>query len=78
MVLGRWPQTTSEFHGRKENFLLLAKSGIVDASQEMVALGAANLFGSFFQSMPVSASFGRTAVNAASGIRTTMGGLVGP
>jgi len=53
-----------------------AKSGMVDASQEMVALGAANLFGSFFQSMPVSASFGRTAVNAASGVRTTLGGLV--
>ena len=53
-----------------------AKSTRVDATQEMLALGASNLFGSFFQSMPVTASFGRTAVSAASGVKTTLNGLV--
>lgn len=42
----------------------------------MLALGMCNLFGSFFQSMPVTGSFTRTAVNNASGVRTTLGGIV--
>ena len=41
----------------------------------MVALGICNLFGSFVQSMPVTGSFSRTAVNCASGVKTQMGGL---
>ena len=36
----------------------------VDASQEMVALGLCNIFGSFVQSMPTTGSFSRTAVNS--------------
>ena len=52
-----------------------AKGKPVDASQEMLALGFCNLAGSFVQSMPVTGSFSRTAVNAASGVRTAMGGL---
>jgi len=47
----------------------------VDASQEMIALGICNLFGSFAQSMPTTGSFSRTAVNAASGVKTPMGGI---
>merc|ERR1719402_169803 len=47
----------------------------VDASQEMIALGVCNLAGSFFQSMPTTGSFSRTAVNSASGVRTTLGGV---
>eukprot|EP00090_Calanus_glacialis_P015453 TRINITY_DN24401_c0_g1_i1.p1 TRINITY_DN24401_c0_g1~~TRINITY_DN24401_c0_g1_i1.p1 ORF type:complete len:653 (-),score=122.04 TRINITY_DN24401_c0_g1_i1:57-2015(-) len=47
----------------------------VDASQEMIALGVCNLFGSFVQSMPTTGSFSRTAVNSASGVRTPMGGI---
>ena len=47
----------------------------MDASQEMLALGFCNLAGSFVQSMPITGSFSRTAVNAASGVRTAMGGL---
>lgn len=42
----------------------------------MLALGLCNIFGSFFQSMPVTGSFTRTAVNNASGVRTTLGGIV--
>ena len=44
----------------------------VDASQELVALGLANLVGSFFSSFPVAGSFSRSAVNSKSGARSTM------
>jgi len=47
----------------------------VDASQEMLALGLCNIFGSFVQSMPTTGSFSRTAVNSASGVRTPLGGV---
>ncbi|TRY69381.1 hypothetical protein TCAL_07206 [Tigriopus californicus] len=47
----------------------------VDASQEMIALGLCNIGGSFFSSMPTTGSFSRTAVNAASGVKTTFGGI---
>jgi len=42
----------------------------VDATQEMMALGISNILGSFLQCIPVSASFSRSAVNEASGVRT--------
>lgn len=41
----------------------------------MLALGMCNLFGSFLQSMPVTGSITRTAVNNASGVRTTLSGI---
>ncbi|XP_076652145.1 sodium-independent sulfate anion transporter [Halictus rubicundus] len=47
----------------------------LDATQEMFALGVCNVFGSFVRSMPVTGSFTRTAVNHASGVKTTFGGL---
>ncbi|CAG0917739.1 unnamed protein product [Notodromas monacha] len=47
----------------------------VDASQEMIALGLSNVLGSFFQSMPTTGSFSRTAINHASGVRTQFGGI---
>merc|ERR1719391_1323790 len=47
----------------------------VDASQEMIALGFCNVFGSFVSSMPTTGSFSRTAVNAASGVKSPLGGL---
>ena len=53
----------------------LAGGKPVDASQEMIALGVCNLFGSFVQSMPTTGSFSRTAVNSASGVRTPLGGI---
>ncbi len=42
----------------------------------MVALGVGQTLGSFVGSMTVTASFGRSAVNCASGVRTTFGGIV--
>lgn len=47
----------------------------VDATQEMVALGMCNIVGSFGQSMPITGSFTRTALNHVSGVKTPAGGL---
>ncbi|XP_063235373.1 sodium-independent sulfate anion transporter-like isoform X2 [Bacillus rossius redtenbacheri] len=47
----------------------------IDATQELIALGLCNMSGSFVRSMPVTGSFTRTAVNNASGVRTTLGGM---
>ena len=47
----------------------------MDGTQEMLALGLCNIFGSFARSMPVTGSFTRTAVNYSSGVKTTFGGL---
>ncbi|XP_017798692.1 PREDICTED: sodium-independent sulfate anion transporter-like [Habropoda laboriosa] len=47
----------------------------LDATQEMLTLGLCNIVGSFFQSMPVTGSFSRSAVNDASGVRTPLGGI---
>lgn len=47
----------------------------VDATQEMLALGTSNVIGGFFSAIPISASFSRSAVNEASGVRSQLGGL---
>jgi len=46
----------------------------INANQELVALGSANLVGSFFQSFPVAASFSRSAISDESGSKTTLAG----
>lgn len=56
------------------NYFLTAKGKIVDASQEMIALGLCNAFSSFFPSMPITGSFSRSAVNNTSGVQTQLGG----
>lgn len=48
---------------------------LVDATQEMIALGLCNILGSFVRSMPVTGSFTRTALNHASGVQTPAGGI---
>jgi MFS superfamily sulfate permease-like transporter len=48
----------------------------VDASQELVALGAVNVIGSFFQALPVTGSFSRTAVNSSCNVRTQVAGII--
>ncbi|QXD16804.1 sulfate permease [Rhodocaloribacter litoris] len=45
-------------------------------NRELVALGLANLGGSFFRSPPVSGSFSRTAVGAHAGTRTALANAV--
>ena len=42
----------------------------VDANQEMVGLGAANLAAGFFQGFPISSSSSRTPVAEAAGAKT--------
>jgi SulP family sulfate permease len=48
----------------------------VDANQELIALGGANLGGAFFQSFPTTGGFSRTAVNDQSGARTTVASMI--
>jgi sulfate permease, SulP family len=48
----------------------------IDADQELVALGAANIGGSLFQSFPVTGGFSRSAVNDQSGARTGMASII--
>ncbi len=49
----------------------------VDASQEMIGIGAANVAAGLFQGFPVSTSGSRTAVAEQAGAKTQVTGLVG-
>jgi len=44
----------------------------IDANRELIGVGAGNLFGSLFQSIPASGSFSRSAVNDQVGARTPL------
>lgn len=48
----------------------------VDAGQELLALGAANLASAFVQGMPVTGGFSRTAVAAEVGVRSPIASVV--
>ncbi|XP_046632863.1 sodium-independent sulfate anion transporter-like isoform X2 [Daphnia pulicaria] len=48
-----------------------------DATQKMIALGVGTILGSLFSSMPVTASFGRSSVQAASGAKTPLTNIYG-
>ena len=48
----------------------------VDANQELVALGLANVGGAFFRGYPVTGGFSRTAVNGQAGARTPLAAVV--
>ncbi|XP_022917078.2 sodium-independent sulfate anion transporter-like [Onthophagus taurus] len=50
-------------------------NGVVDATQEMITLGLANMLGSFVQAIPASGAFTRSAVSNASGVRTPLAGF---
>ncbi len=43
----------------------------------MIALGIGNILGSFFGSMPITASFGRSSVQSASGVKTPLANIYG-
>ena len=47
----------------------------MDATQELIAIGLANIGNSFVQGFPGSGSLSRSAVNNASGVRTPLAGL---
>ena len=46
----------------------------VDDFQEIISLGLANIFGSFFKAFPMTTSFSRSAVNNSSGAMTPLSG----
>lgn len=48
----------------------------VEPNQELISLGLANVFGSFFQSYPVTGGFSRTAVNDQAGAKTTIASVI--
>ncbi len=48
----------------------------VDANQELMALGLANVGGSFLQSYPVTGGFSRTAVNDQAGAKTGLSSFI--
>ncbi len=48
----------------------------VDPNQELIALGLANIGGSFFKAYPVTGGFSRTAVNDQAGARTGMASII--
>jgi len=45
-------------------------------NQELIALGAANIFGSFFQAYPVVGGFGRSAVNDQAGAKSGLASII--
>lgn len=48
----------------------------VDANQELIAIGASNIVGSFFQSYPTTGGFSRTAVNDQAGAKTGIAAII--
>lgn len=52
-----------------------ANGKTVDATQELIAIGTANIANSFVQGYPGTGALSRGAVNNASGVRTPMGSL---
>ncbi|WP_119396420.1 SulP family inorganic anion transporter [Salinibius halmophilus] len=48
----------------------------IDANQELVGLGIANIVGSFFKAMPVTGGFSRTAVNKNAGANTGLAAII--
>ncbi|XP_053698128.1 sodium-independent sulfate anion transporter-like [Sabethes cyaneus] len=50
-----------------------SRDKIVDATQEMIALGCCNIAVSFVSPLPVAGSFTRTAINNSSGVKTSLG-----
>lgn len=48
----------------------------INANNELVGLGLANIFGSLSQAMPVAGGFGRTAVNNNAGANTALASII--
>ncbi|CAF3482891.1 unnamed protein product [Fusarium graminearum] len=59
----------SKSFGRVNNYT-------IDPSQEMVAIGMANLIGPFLGAFPSTGSFSRTAIQSKAGVRTPAAGIV--
>lgn len=57
------------------NDFLKAKGKTIDSTQELIAIGTANIVNSFAQGYPGTGAISRGAVNNASGVRTPLGNL---
>ncbi|KAM0437714.1 hypothetical protein ACHAPT_002079 [Fusarium lateritium] len=68
-ILGTVPKAISKSFGRVNNYT-------IDPSQEMVAIGMANLIGPFLGAYPSTGSFSRTAIQSKAGVRTPAAGIV--
>lgn len=49
---------------------------VINPNQEFIAIGVANIIGSFFSSYPATGSFSRTAIKAKAGVRSPMAGII--
>lgn len=52
------------------------KDYTINPNQELIAIGMAKIVGSFFQSIPTSGSFSRSAVNSSAGAKSTIASLM--
>lgn len=59
----------AKVYGRKHRYT-------VDANQELIGLGLANIVGAFFRAYPTTGGFSRTAVNDQAGARTNVAALI--
>ncbi|KAG5980292.1 hypothetical protein E4U55_004176 [Claviceps digitariae] len=59
----------SKSFGRVNNYM-------IDPSQEMVAIGMANILGPFLGAYPSTGSFSRTAIQSKAGVRTPAAGII--
>ena len=48
---------------------------VINPNQEFIAIGIANVIGSFFSSYPATGSFSRTAIKAKAGVRSPLAGM---
>ena len=53
-----------------ESVFFSAPTSKMDASKEIVALGMCQFVGSFIGTLPITCSFGRSAINSSSGVNT--------
>ena len=73
------PAVTMAFIGFAETYAVgkvYDNEGLLEPNQELVAIGIANIVGAFFNSIPVAGSFGRTAVNASAGSKSSMSNVL--
>lgn len=52
------------------------KTSFVKPNQELIAIGLANVVGSFFQTYPATGGFSRTAINEQAGAKTSISSLI--
>lgn len=72
------PALTMAFIGFAETYAVgkvYDEENLLEPNRELVAIGIANIFGAFFNSIPVAGSFGRTAVNASAGSKSSLSNL---